>query len=576
MKPTAVFGYKDTYNLPVPEDRFALLRQYPTDLIVMEVAKINSFLFHEPFDNKRLHQKVFSVIFPQLDDRRRKVIAAILAREIRDGYWPQFFASPPLSTLLSDSFSSFNHPPTDLVVNMVQFQQDLWDTILMYNQWYYGQVGGDDNLNTYTTQWKLGMMQQLYIRNINYVSLIGPTKVLLFYKFITTAFPEGRRYVEEFVNVMGLAGFFDYTLLAGQITSQTLSSYEQDQNARWHISLNEIQHKMIRHFSFRHADLATNRRINVHMNIMTHPFYYLMDEHPVILDFHYLNYFSEISLIYNFYHFTSLKNSELFPSFTSFKGMLGKSYYEEFMTGEIIRSIFSKKGFQVFDDAIEGFPDFAVSRFGSDLFLFEVKSSEVRMRVADELDANELKTFLDEQLASLGQGNARKKGIFQLINSIHQLVQTSKLDELLQKGSEKKKATIYPILIYTDPLLDIPCINSYINDIFQKEVAPYRQYFKKIFPVTLMNQTTLIDKYDLLKADPKILKDWIESFWKRNESNHRSYSKSGDPNQFLKAGISFTFFLNEILPGRDSLKYFRSIVQDLQLAHEDRQNESPT
>ncbi|NOT50083.1 MAG: hypothetical protein HOP10_02255 [Chitinophagaceae bacterium] len=562
----AVTGYKDFYKMPPPEDEFSLLRSYPTDLIIMELAKVNAILFQEMGSKNEVLAKILSEVFPMLDEKRRRNVFREMGVSEKLEFLPNLFASPPISKLIGLCFDNYYYVSTDEVVNTYQFQQDLFDSILIANQRYYNQVKGEDDVNTYEIQWKLGLMQQYYIRRFDYISLTGQTKVLLFHKFIWHHFPEGQQLIKEFTDAMGSNGFFSPALVAMELVSKSLNNYQIDKKPKWSVVFSESLKKMMEHFSLRPTEILEGKQSgHVHKNIMTHPFYYLLNEYAVVLDYDYLAYIVEFSLTYNFYNFTSLNGSEKYKTFNSFKSMLGKSYYEDFITGEIIRKVFASKGYQVFDDRKEFFPDFTICHYDADMVLMEVKSAELNIEALENCDAIRVKDFLDVQFAGKKQGKERNKGIYQLIESIRQLAESNKLDSLLKSPDNKEKCTLYPTLIYTDHVFDITWINGYLNNIFEEEIKPYKKYFKKIYPLTMINQSILIDKYDLLKDDPKLLKSWIEQYWKRHQSNIQSFRKKRDPNQFLKAGTSFTFFLGDILPQRNGLEFFRRIADDLEL-----------
>ena len=46
-KYVAVSGYTDHFKQPMPEDRLYYLREYPTDLILLRLSKVNALLFQE-------------------------------------------------------------------------------------------------------------------------------------------------------------------------------------------------------------------------------------------------------------------------------------------------------------------------------------------------------------------------------------------------------------------------------------------------------------------------------------------------------------------------------------------------
>jgi len=564
MIPQAVIGYKDFYGAPAPEDVFIFLRKYPTDLIILELSKINALIFQESDDKLTLHKKIIAASFSLLNEDKKQLLGNILSRGKNLEAMPFLFSSQSISKLISLTFDNYYYVDTDVQVNKVEFQNDLWDNILIANEIYYAQMTESDDINTYRGLWKLGMMQQSYIRGFNELTLTGNIKVLLFYKFLKTKFESGEQLIDEFIKLMKLTGFFDYGLMTMEIVSKTVSSYSKDGQAKWVMNFTESQLRMTEHFSYRPTDFQKGKSMsNVHRHIMTHPFYFLLNKHPIVIDFNFLSYMAEISLTFNFYSFTSLNGSSKYPKIKDFKRMLGKSYYEEFIMDQLVKSIFNKRGFKVFDDKTKNFADFTVVH-EKDIYFFEIKSADLSLNTLEDNNDEEFEEFIKEQYATKSDKYGRRKGIYQLLKHIEDFAITDKLDSLLN-GSSKNNWNIYPIIVYTENALDIPGVNGYLNDIFQAEAKAYQSHFKKIYPVAVINLTTFIEKYSLLKENPLLLKTWIKSYWDRCNSSRRSFEKNRNPTQFLRAGNPFRYYLNDTLQKQDPMVNFKTIAENLGL-----------
>jgi hypothetical protein len=564
MMPQAVTGYKDFYGAPAPEDAFVFLKKYPTDLIILELSKINALIFQERDDKLILLKKIIAASFSFLNENKKQLLGNTLTRRRDPEEMPVLFSSQSISKLISLSFDNYYYEDTDKQINTVEFQNDLWDNILVANEIYYAQLKDSDDVTTYKGLWKLGMMQQSYIRSFNELTLTGNIKVLLFYKFLKNKFESGNQLIDEFIKSMKLNGFFDYGLMTMEIVSKSLSSYDKDGQAKWVMNFTESQLRMTEYFSYRPTDFQNGKSINnVHRQIMTHPFYFLLNKHPIVIDFNFLSFMAEISLTFNFYSFTSLNGSGKYPKFKDFKGMLGKFYYEEFIMDQLIRSIFCGRSYKVFDDKTKKSADFTVVH-EKDIYFFEIKSADLSLDTLENNNAEQFEKFIIEQYATNSNQHGRRKGIYQLLKHIKDFATTDKLDGLLN-GSSKNNYNIYSIVVYTENALDIPGVNGYLNDIFQKEAKIYKSHFKKVYPVTAINLTTFIEKYSLLKESPLLLKKWIKGYWNRCNSNRQSFEKSRHPYQFLKAGNPFKYYLNETLEQQDPMINFRTIVESLGL-----------
>jgi hypothetical protein len=60
----AVVKYSEFYGKPVPDHTFFYLKEYPTDLIISQLSKINSFLYHQILEIISIQQKILQHASP--------------------------------------------------------------------------------------------------------------------------------------------------------------------------------------------------------------------------------------------------------------------------------------------------------------------------------------------------------------------------------------------------------------------------------------------------------------------------------------------------------------------------------
>ena len=122
----AVSGYTDFFKQPMPEDRLYYLREYPTDLLLLRLSKVNALLFQER-NNENLDLEILqNAIFEDgLDKLRFKEFAEIYQGRTR------LFAAPPLTMLITACLQNFKSCPPDQPINTLNFARNLFKTIVL-------------------------------------------------------------------------------------------------------------------------------------------------------------------------------------------------------------------------------------------------------------------------------------------------------------------------------------------------------------------------------------------------------------------------------------------------------------
>ena len=137
MRPVAVIKYSEFHKVPIPDDSFSLLRQYPTDLIIIKLSKVNHYLFHEVNRTAESQKLIMQNCFSNLTLSRIKRLSEELADTVDSGELT-FFTGPSILKLINLSLLNFHpNPVEDEPVNITQFENDLFDSILMCNEQYY-------------------------------------------------------------------------------------------------------------------------------------------------------------------------------------------------------------------------------------------------------------------------------------------------------------------------------------------------------------------------------------------------------------------------------------------------------
>jgi hypothetical protein len=570
MKPVAVIKYSEFHKTPPPGDSFSLLKQYPTDFIVLRLSKINHFLFHEANNQRKAQTLILNDVFPNLPKELTTKISTEFSFTDK-GVQFAFFTGPTTLKLINLALLNFHRLPVeDRPVSLSQFEKDLFNSILICNDLYFDDFLSRSDLRTYESIWRLQMMQQMNFRDHIELIFLAPIRNFLFHKYMITDFPDGREYLKEFAKNLELQSYFEYNMLFQGITHQIINEYKETERPKHIVDPSDAQRKILQSFALKPEYLQKGKyNGETHGELIPHPFYTL-DKHLVILDLYFFNYIVDIALIYNVYHYSSIQRLPHFKTFSDFKGTLGRTFYEQFIMKEIFKKLYVGKNYSLLDSEHDSsFPDFTLVRNQRDILFIEIKSSALNYKAMQELSVDEFKNFLDKNFRQEKvDAKTKNRGVYQLIKHISSLADSDLLDKLLREPERKQRTIIYPVIVYTDNSMDMAGVNSYLNEDFQRAVSPFITKFRKINPVTAINLGFFLRYFLKLKEQPTLLFDLITDYWKKVGEVRKEFDSHPHPMPFFKYNISFDQYVSEKIRNNDPIKNFSAIVKDLDLAKE--------
>jgi hypothetical protein len=188
----------------------------------------------------------------------------------------------------------------------------------------------------------------------------------------------------------------------------------------------------------------------------------------------------------------------------------------------------------------------------------------------EEVKVEEFKRYIINNFIQQKGEGSKNKGVYQLVNAIEQLSRSN----LFPSGVTLKKlkqCKVYPMIIYTEPVLDTHGVNSFCNDHFQQAIAGLKQNFNHVYPLTMINLDFFISYYHRLKNKPSLLSKLIKEYHERVRSGFGSFRNSGGAYFFLNANISFAYFIYNTHP--DPGASIRQISEDVNLGFGDPHEE---
>lgn len=562
MKLSPVVNYSYFYKRPLPIDRLGCIKKYPTDLLIIYLCKTNAAVALIDQTTLRGKREFYQTIFPLLSKNKTKRIAEILNESDSTILKPDqlFFTQQAITWLIAQCFTFFNDYYDIPNSSGSEFQDDLFDSILIANELFYN----DKNIyevGSFEHFWEIALRQQNYVRDVETMMKAGTVKMIFFRNFITSYFLNSDKLFEEFCRKLKISNFLGYSGYFFDILQQIFDTYKKTKEIIFRIKETDDSKEILNFFSITASELREQKKQKtLHGQLIPKPIYWAKDEYAVILDYNFLIWLISTALPFNFYHLTSLKEDKTIKDYNSFKGILGKSFYEEYLTTRILSNIFNH-AICIPGNKIGDITDVLIIQ-DADIFLIEVKSASVNHTILENIDIAHFKDFLSKEFLLDKRVAGKNKGVFQISNCINEI---SKGSIKIKKGilKEGHKYSIYPIIIFIDPVLEVQGVNAYCNEYFSREIEPLRSYFRHIYPLTMINLNHFLLSYELYKKKPTLLKKDIKEYHQTNKKKIKSFKKTGIPLTALTAAISFDHFMRS--KRNDQNERISGILEDFDL-----------
>lgn len=544
-----VLDYREFYGKPVPEGIFSKLEKYPTDILIAILVRVNALIFQSGNNVNQIDNGVFQLVFNKLDQSIYKRINAI--RNTDRGSHGVIFTPQPLVGLMGKLIAHY-HPSTDQFMTdeagVKQMMTELFDAILAANDSYYNDVD-NDNMFSKEHLWKLGLLQQEFARAYHNMFGVIPIKIFMFYQFMSERY--GEKILQEFATAFNVSTAYNFYFVFLGTIADSANQFETDGQPRFYIKDKRLQ-KVMEPFVFDPARPQQSSFAGESFALINQPFYRLF-EGIAVLDFSFFAHLTDISLIYHFYHTTSLKQQHGIKDYNEYQGIIGKHFYEEYLMVQLFEKLFSHRYDTIYTDKDDPlYPDILVLQNKTDVFVIEIKSTRVHGKVLDQADTTGFEKFLLEKFCSQKMGAGEKnKGIYQLKKQIQYIKQ------------KKKGYRIFPIIVYTEPSMDIPGVNSFLDEKFDTIIEEDRSDFKKIYPLTAINLDFFIKYFPQMKKERYFLRNKIVEYHQRKKRQIKEAIKTGNPFAYLLAEYSFIRMMEQTYPPGDPMAYFKPVADDL-------------
>ncbi len=253
-----------------------------------------------------------------------------------------------------------------------------------------------------------------------------------------------------------------------------------------------------------------------------YPIYQLKNDSFIILNY---NFFSE--KLYNGIQFDIVKPAKKFnisilgqqiDSFPKFKSLYSDYFSEAELFRYLMNYCFEKFNWIKYFDPdfnnlnLRSVPDLLMFN-GNNVFVFEFKDKIITADSLHSYDYSKIESELYKKLVEDNKG--AKLGVSQLVNIIEDISDS----KYIFLNSRIKKLKIYPILIYTDLVLETNGINYLLNLEFKKQISLLNLNGSNVTDLTLINLDTFIMYQDYFHNKKIRLNEWLDSFNKYLLSN---------------------------------------------------------
>ncbi|MDF2189849.1 hypothetical protein [Paraflavitalea sp. CAU 1676] len=543
-----VLAYRQFYGKAAAVDPIGQLLKYPTDVLIIMLSKINAIIFECGGDPNQIDNDTFSLVFNKL--HRSIYERLIKIRSTPEGKYAAVFSSQVIVNLMAKLIARYRPIDDQDSINEESealLQKDLFDTLLAINEAYYNRAD-TKNLLSIDFLWKLELFQQEFARKKADMYGVNALKAFLFFRFVGERYGEAP--LKEFAAAFSVVSPYNFYFVFLQTIISSYTGYEQDRQPRYCI-VDATLERVLEPFIYDPAAASGSSFSGESFALINQPFY-RFSEGVAVLDFDFFSNLTDISLIYHFYKVTSLKKNHGINNYNEYLGIIGKYFFEEYITLQLVRQIFTHRYDTIKTDKDDPqYPDILIMQNNKDVFVIEVKSTRIHGTVVDRADTQGLQQFLYDQFATEKKfAGEKNKGIYQLRNQIRHL------------KSLGSKFRLFPIIVYTEPSLDISGVNTFLDEQFDAIISDERSSFIKTHPLTLIHLHFFIKYYPQLKTERFFLRDRVTEYHDRKKKELKEAIKKANPWTYLTAQFSFMRFMEQAYPTGDPMSYFTKAATD--------------
>jgi hypothetical protein len=534
-----IVTYTSVYNREVPNDTFSLLRKYPTDLLIHFLSQINLVLFQEE-DSRSQSKKIFYNVFINIKGIPQNYEEYINSIMPRNGF--VIFKVQSISYLIKECLSNYkdinevNEDINDYNIETSIFNRHLYDTILIYNGIVFH---NNYKLESRRGLLEIGMRDQNYIRDFLALFQTAPIKFLLIQRYFLSI-PSEKKILESFVQRLGLTNFWNFAQPFIKLMSKVMINRESGEF--FILDGKGVPPQVLALFIF---DKTSDKDIkSIHMDIIPKPFYKLGENSFTVLDLSYFRYIIDQGIFRSIFENSYLNDgNDRKKNFNIFQTRIGKDYFERFLVGNLLKIIFDKRHHLI--AKTPPIEDFWVKPNQKDLIIVEVKMPSLHAETSESFNVDGFIEFVINNFAKPKDSKGGAKGAYQLISQLRLLENAAPETMAKLKLERLKKLNVYPIIIYSDQILDTAGVSDLVQSIFQDQLKREAPFTFNVKDITMIGINTLLEQFSYFKDKPDNLLNSIRSYHLYIRGKQKDYNTRGGPSLYYDQNISFAEYIRK-------------------------------
>ena len=413
------------------------------------------------------------------------------------------------------------------------FALAMLDVIMIYNDHHFKVLNIGKRTDSHELIWQMMLMQEINGDNAASFVRSGIIKQVIFLEFLKSELGTKYRSFEAAVSVaLGAASIAAYPMLF--VALQLV----QDRQSTAPVPLVPITKQDEVYDIIHNAGLVldTTQQLKIDQGgILMHPFLKLSDGVMYLvgtLDFGLITDKGWIFYLYN-----QGKLSTFFPKISSLNALysfIGLNYTEKYLMGKVFKSM-HRTGFRVLLSDDQQTPDVTIISNETDVFVIEIKSVSLNYKVWQNQELDKFKQHLDSEYVK------EKKGVIQLHKCISHLC--NEPDSLFGIRTSLNKINLFPIIVYTEPHLNIVGVNDYVIEHSPAIPTDLVTSFNFISPVTMIHYDFFIENLAIIQKQKGLLKEAVLHYHRSMKKRRQNHEKVNSTVNYLKAMAPFDDFI---------------------------------
>jgi hypothetical protein len=413
------------------------------------------------------------------------------------------------------------------------FALAMLDVIMIYNDHHFKILNIGNRTDSHELIWEMMLMQEINGDNAASFVRSGIIKQVIFLEFLKAELGTKYRDFEAAVSVaLGAASISAYPILF--VALQVV----QDRQSTVPVPLVPITKQDELYNIIHNAGLVldTTQQLKIDQGgVLMHPFLKLSDGVTYLMGTLDFGLITDKGWIY--YLYNQGKLSDFFPKISSLNALysfIGLNYTEKYLMGKVFKSM-HRTGFRVLLSDDQQTPDVTIISNETDVFMIEIKSVSLNYKVWQNQEIDKFKQHLDNEYVK------EKKGVIQLHKCINHL--RNKSDSLFGIRTSLMKINLFPVIVYTEPHLNIVGVNDYVIKHSPALPNDVMASFNSISPVTMIHYDFFIENLSVIRQQKSLLKEVILHYHRSMKNRRQEHEKSKSTVNYLKAMAPFDDFI---------------------------------